>query len=89
MGAGFTPGPWDRRGLTVFEHGKTGLAIAVATQHERNAKANAALIAAAPGIYEALRTALNALIVHKPDWPDTIYVEAIEVAEAALAKVSA
>jgi hypothetical protein len=55
----FTPGPWELRGLTVFEVGKTGISVAVATQHETNAKANARLIAAAPELYEALTEAVK------------------------------
>ena len=50
-----TPGPWEMRGLTIFEPGKVALSIASITQHEPNARANARLIAAAPDILEALK----------------------------------
>ena len=54
-----TPGPWEMRGLTVFEPGKVALSIASITQHEPNARANARLIAAAPAMLAALRGLLE------------------------------
>jgi hypothetical protein len=49
-----TPGPWEARGLTIWEPGKSALSIAVVTQHEPNARANARLISAAPDMLDAL-----------------------------------
>jgi hypothetical protein len=51
-----TPGPWEARGLTIWEPGKSALSIAVVTQHEPNARANARLIAVAPDMLEVLRS---------------------------------
>ena len=59
MSNAHTPGPWEARGLTIWEPGRTSLSIAVVTQHERNARANARLIAAAPDMLAALRGILD------------------------------
>lgn len=50
-----TPGPWEARGLTIWEPGKVALSIATATQHQPSARANAQLIAAAPEMLAALK----------------------------------
>lgn len=54
-----TPGPWEARGLTVFEPSKTALSVATATQHQPHAKANARLIAAAPDMLASLRAMVD------------------------------
>ena len=58
--AAHTAAPWEQRGFTIFEAGKTGTSIAVATQHEVNARANARLIASAPDLLAALQAIVKA-----------------------------
>lgn len=55
----FTPGPWEARGLSIWQPGKTALSIASVTQHQPAAKANAHLISAAPDLYDSLAQLLD------------------------------
>lgn len=53
-----TPGPWQLRGYTIFERGKTALSIATVTKHEPNAEANGLLMAASPDLAYVLANLL-------------------------------
>ena len=85
----FTPGPWsyDQESMEISTPLRDGMSeIAVvetgwAEPFESEQQANAALIAAAPALYEALKGFYNNSIA--ADWPDDIYNNA----RAALALV--
>ena len=80
------PGPWVRRGLSVFRDGETALSIAVATQHQKSACANAQLIAAAPELFHALDDLLSCIDgPHDAQW----LARCKDQAAAALAKATA
>jgi hypothetical protein len=86
VAAQFTPGPWDMRGLTVFEHDKTSMSIAVVTQHEVNAKANARLIAAAPSLYDAASLFASSAVIDEHTHRVTVDEYVLSAVRAALAK---
>ena len=85
-----TPGPWiDRDGVIGPEDDAGGMAWIADTRTCVNERANARLIAAAPDLYAALKTLIDAL-------PSDEYMRAegkepgpgLVAARAALAKVS-
>ncbi len=61
--AEYTPGPWEARGVEIWETGKLGLPIGRArkTKGSRMDKANAKLMAAAPELLAVCTKALNFL----------------------------
>ncbi len=79
----YTPGPWaaDKFGLVTAGKNRLHIAQAMTTGMGKAADANAALIAAAPELLEALRTIVaNASSVQMdPQW-------AVDVARAAINK---
>ena len=82
----FTPGPWSHIGQgDITGHEDNGGTVDVCCVYLRTApgrtEANAALIAAAPVLYEALKGFYNNSIA--ADWPEDIYNNA----RAALALV--
>jgi hypothetical protein len=57
----FTPGPWQREGLTITAEDRGIIAMCPTPQHGGtfDVNANARLIAAAPDLYAALETAID------------------------------
>jgi hypothetical protein len=86
VSAGFTPGPWEPRGLSVYADQRVASVgfVARASREEdvAESQANARLIAAAPELYEALSEWLEAV------GPEAVF-RARRKATAALTKARA
>jgi len=91
----FTPGPWEKKGNTIFGNGRRICDLLILYDGDwqpwaEEQEANAHLIAAAPELYETLKELINrlyhnAMAFH--ELPELMQNELINKGRRALAKV--